>query len=90
MSMVEKVKTALRIQHNFLDADITDTINTARAEMIRAGVKREIAQGDSDLIQMAIKTYCLYIYASDQKKADGYYISWAFQLDNLRKSKLEN
>lgn len=85
--MLEKVKLALRINHNLLDSDIEDTINTARNEMIRAGVAEEVASGSSDLVEMAIKTYCLFVYANE-KMVDGYFKSWQYQLDCIRKSNL--
>lgn len=89
MTMLEKVKKALRISHDYLNEDIEDTINTARAELIRSGVDKAIAEGDSDLVQMAIKTYCLFVYSDDQKKTDGYWKSWQYQLDCIRKSTFE-
>lgn len=86
--MLAKVKLALRISHNLLDSDIQDTISTARAELIRAGVAEDVANSDLGLVQMAIKTYCLYIYANDTKMQDGYFKSWESQLENIRKSTL--
>lgn len=83
--MLDKVKLALRIQHSMLDADILDTIGAARSELIRAGVPAHVAMGDSELVQMAIKTYCLYIYA-DEKRKDGFWKSLEIQIDQLRKS----
>ncbi|MBQ0112226.1 MAG: head-tail connector protein [Bacteroidales bacterium] len=89
MTMLAKVKVALRINHTFLDDDINDTINTARAELIRSGVDKELAESNIDLIQMAVKTYCQFVYAEDTKLADGYFKSWQYQLDNIRKSTIE-
>lgn len=86
--MLAKVKLALRISHNLLDSDINDTISTARAEMIRSGVSADVANSNLDVVQMAIKTYCLYVYANDTKMQDGYFKSWEFQLENIRKSTL--
>lgn len=86
--MLSKVKLALRISHTLLDNDIEDTIATAKEEMVRAGIDREVAESDNSLIEMAIKTYCQYIYANDVKKAEGYLQSWSYQLDNIRKSSL--
>ena len=61
--MLDKVKRALRISHSLLDDDITETINAARAEMIRSGVAEAKAKDDNDsLIVSAVKTYCLYIF----------------------------
>lgn len=85
--MLEKVKLSLRISHNYLDEDIMDTINTARAEMIRSGISEEKANDDTDsLIVGAIKTFCNYMYSSDNTRIEGFRISWEYQLDNLRKT----
>lgn len=86
--MLEKVKLALRITHNLLDNDILDTINTARSEMIRAGVSETVAESNRDIVEMAIKTYCQYIYANNEKMAEGFFKSWQYQLENIRKSTL--
>lgn len=86
--MLEKVKLALRISHNLLDSDIQDTINTARAEMVRAGVDELTAESNAEIVQSAIKTYCMYTYSSDSKLAEGYFNSWQYQLENIRKSTL--
>lgn len=86
MTILEKVKLALRISHTALDSDIEDTINTARLEMIRAGVSSNKANSDDDLINMAIKTYCLSVYANNPDMAEKYDVSFKYQLDNLRKS----
>lgn len=89
MTMLEKVKTALRISHTKLDSDITESIATARAEMVRAGVDSTVAESTNTLVESAIKTYCQYLYANDTKMAEGYFKSWEYQLDNIRKSSLE-
>lgn len=86
MTMLAKVKTALRISHTYLDDDIEDTISTARAELIRSGCSKDVAESNIELVQMAIKTYCQYIYADDTKLAEGYWKSWQFQMENIRKS----
>lgn len=85
--MLEKVKLALRISHSYLDEDILDTINIARAEMIRSGISKEKANDDEDsLIIGAIKTFCKYQFSSDNTRVEGFRISWEYQLDNLRKT----
>lgn len=83
--MLEKVKIALRIAHTHLDSEIEDNIALARAEMHRAGVPYHVANGSSKLVEGAIKTFCLYKFANS-KEADGYFKSWEYQLDNIRKS----
>lgn len=85
--MLEKVKLSLRISHDYLDEDIMDTINMARAEMIRSGISKEKANDDEDsLIVGAIKTYCNFVYSSDNARIEGFRNSWEYQLDNLRKT----
>ncbi len=84
--MLEKVKLALRISHNVLDSDINSTIDAARAELIRSGVSAEKANSEDVLVEGAIKTYCLFVYTNDDKRAQGFFESWQYQLDNLRKS----
>ena len=84
--MLEKIKNALRIKHSLLDDDIKDSISEARAEMLRSGVSKEVAESDHVLVKAAIKTYCLASFSSDSDMAEGYQKSWQYQLDNLRKS----
>lgn len=83
--MLDKVKTALRISHDRLDEEINDTIETARAELIRSGC--DLYSLDESLVRSAIITYCKYAFASDDKKRDGFLRSFQYQQDCLRKSK---
>lgn len=87
--MLDKVKLALRITHNLLDSEITETVAQARAEMVRAGVPSDVAESDNTLVEGAIKTFCLYRFANDTKMSEGFFKSWEYQLDNLRKSIVE-
>lgn len=87
MALLDKVKLSLRISHDRLDDDITDTIAACRLELIRAGVLEEIANAtDNELVDMAIKTYCQMVYSNSDKVKDGFSDSFKYQLDNLRKS----
>ena len=85
-TIVDKVKLALRISHNLLDAEISDVVTSARQELIRAGVNETIANSDREIVQTAIKTYALQYYASDVKETDRYGESFRYQCDCLRKS----
>ena len=85
-TIVDKVKLALRISHTLLDTEISDVITSARSEMERAGVNSDMAQGDSEIVETAIKTYALAYYASDVKDAERYQNSFSYQCDCLRKS----
>lgn len=87
--MLDRVKLALRISHNRLDSDIEDTMEAARAEMVRSGVSYDVAHGSHTLIETAVKTYCQAIYANDEKRAEGFMESWQYQLDNIRKSSMD-
>ena len=85
--MLERVKKAIRISHDLLDDEILETIDAARAEMVRAGVSESAAYSDTlDLINKAILTYCQAEYASDKAMAEKFTESWKYQLDNLRKT----
>lgn len=85
--MLETIKTALRISHTKFDTEITNTIAVARMELIRSGIIATVADAtDNKLINEAIKVYCLYSYSNNDKMADGYFKSWQYQVDNLRKS----
>lgn len=85
--MLETIKIALRISHTKLDNEINNTIAVARAELIRTGIHADKANATGDyLINEAIKTYCLFSYSNDDKMAEGYFNSWQYQVENLRKS----
>ncbi len=88
MTIFEKVKLALRISHDMLDNEINDAIKSARLEMIRAGVDRTVAEGSSELVETAIKTYALAYPPLVGNLTDGekYMNAFKYQLDNLRKS----
>lgn len=85
--MLEKMKIALRIKSNALDAEIQSVIGAARLELVRAGVKPEKANADDDdLIISAIRSYVLAQYSADTKLTEGYWKAFAYQLDCLRRS----
>lgn len=86
--MLEKVKLALRISHTQLDDEIEEVISEARADLIRSGVSPVKAQSEADpLICATIKSYVLSKLSSDPKVREGYFTSYLYQMDNLRKSK---
>lgn len=85
--MLKKMKIALRITTDRFDAEIKSVINAARMELIRAGVSPAKANANNDdLITAAIRAYVLATYSSDTKLVDGYWQSFEYQKDNLRKS----
>lgn len=87
MSMLEKMKTALRVKTSAFDDEIQSVINAARAEMVRAGVSQErVSDETDDLVTSAIRTYVLATYGTDTKLIDGYRQSFEYQCECLRKS----
>lgn len=90
--MLEKIKLALRISHTKLDDDINDNIAFAIQEMNRLGIDttKTVTDGETEtmdpLIYTAIKTYCQYAFTTDLKAQEGYFASWSYQLDCLRKT----
>lgn len=84
--MLDKVKLALRISHTLLDSEIAETIEEAKAELIRSGISPDAVDENDPQICGAIKTYCLYKYANDPKMTEGYLVSFQYQMDNLRKT----
>lgn len=85
-TIADKVKLALRISHNLLDAEINDVISSARQELKRAGVDATWAESDDEIVETAIKTYALAYFASETKDAERYNGSFLYQCDCLRKS----
>lgn len=85
LTIMEKVKLALRISHNLLNGEINDVITSAREELKRAGVSAEKADSNDEIIETAIKTYALAYYATT-KDAERYEESFKYQCDCLRKS----
>ena len=87
----DTVKTALRLgaaAGEALSPEIDRNIETARAELIRAGVPKEIAESGQVLIDNAIVTFCLMNLGS-QSLYERYRESWEYQVDCIRKSDME-
>lgn len=86
MAILDEVKLDIRISHNKLDSSIAAYIDAAKAEMARAGIISSAIVETDPLISEAIKTYCKYKFASDMKMREGFFLSWEYQVDCLRKS----
>lgn len=85
--MLEDVKKALRISHNLLDEEITETIEAARLDLVRLNVSRGMVyESDNPLVKKAIITFCKAEYANDTKMAERFEQSYEYQADKLRKS----
>ena len=68
--MLNKVKTSLRISHNVLDDDLTDTIEACLQDLDVCGVQDPYV-GDP-LILNAVKLFCKAAYTDDTGKAAAY------------------
>lgn len=58
MTIIEKVKMALRITTSDFDDEITDLINACLLDLQIAGVVLPTDETDDELILNAVKTYC--------------------------------
>lgn len=87
MALLSTVKTALRIRHSELDADIEANIAAAQEEMVRNSILVSKATDEFDpLVVRAIKTYCQAMYTDNTSDMEKYLASWQYQLDCLRKT----
>ena len=68
--MLNKIKTALRISHGALDADIQADIDACLADLRVCGVK--YAKEDDPLIFNAVKLFCRSVYTDDPAKGAEY------------------
>ena len=74
-ALLTKIKASLRITHDKLDADVTDTIEACLADLRVAGLRAEkldTAQEMDPLILNAVKLYCKAAYTDDPVKAARY------------------
>lgn len=85
MDMLDKVKKSMRISHNKLDDILLDDIETAKEEMIRAGVSLGAVNVPDRVTEATILAYCMWKNAPD-KDRDRAWESWVYHLDNVRKS----
>lgn len=60
-------------------------IKAARADMIRSGLSRVLAESEHPLVVDAITSFCLY-KMDDEQMREKYYEEYITQADNLRKS----
>ena len=69
-TLIEKVKLSARISGDAFDDDVQDMIESAREELIQAGVSREKANSDDDpLIIRALKIYTKANFGIDSPNA---------------------
>ena len=87
-TLFEAVKARLNIYRTDLkDEQIKDMISEAKAELERSGVLAERANDENDsLIRSAVKAYCQWKNTDDEKMANLFFKSFAYQQDCIRKS----
>ncbi len=82
--MLQDIKTALRVSHTALDAEITDLIEAARHDLILSGVSSVKAQDDTDpLIKRAITVYVKANFNADDQAAERFQSSYDSLKANL-------
>lgn len=86
MSALATVKQAKRIKHAKLDDEIKRHINTAKAELIRAGADEDVVNAGGSLVEEAVVTYCLMKLEDDLKLIEKYEDSFRIQSDQIRRS----
>lgn len=69
-AILDKVKTALRVDHHKLDGEIDDQIEAAVNDLRLVGV--DVENDGDPLILAAIKTYCLAHMTDNKSKAELY------------------
>ena len=86
--MDDPVKDALRLpaaSYAKLFGEIERNKDTARAEMIRVGISKEIVDGNSPLVTEAIVTYC-QMKMGRADYYERYKEAWEYMIDSIRKS----
>lgn len=74
-SLLQKVKTFLRISHGMLDEELGDSIQACLADLAICGIIVPVAQDPQQtdpLILNAIKLYCRAQYTDDSAKTEGF------------------
>lgn len=70
---VAGIRRYLRINHTHLDAEITDLIGAARADLLLGGIKADKVNDESDaLIKRAIVVYVKAEFGLDNADGDKY------------------
>lgn len=86
VTLLEKVKSSLRIDDTFLDIDIQDNIDACEADMQLCGILPSKIVDTDPLILRAIKTYCKSEYSSDDKESEKYRRAYEMLRDHLSMS----
>ena len=74
--MLEKIKTALRIEGTDLDIEINDLIEAAKIDLKLSGVAESKIVDTDPFVLRAITVYCQANYAFDEREAERYQRSY--------------
>lgn len=71
MAMLDDIKNVLRVSGTDFDVELNDLIESARQELLLAGVHATLANSNSDaLVKKAIMVYCKAEFGFDNQEAD--------------------
>ncbi len=68
--LLDKIKLALRLNHDLLDTEILALISACKQDLSLAGIKN--LSEEESMIEQAIKMYVKYIFEQDVKRAELY------------------
>lgn len=82
--MLELVRKALRVSHDTLDDEISDLIESARADLSLSGVGAEHVESNTDpMIKRAIITYAKAHFVADVEQAERFQVSYDLLKNHL-------
>ena len=85
--LIYDVRRYLRINHTHLDAEITDLIGAARADLLLGGIKEDKVRDEDDaLIRRAIVCYVKSEFGLDNDDAEKYRNSYEMLKRHLQLS----
>ena len=85
-TIIESVQLALRTKSTAIVPEIGEYVAQAQAELIRSGVSEDVVNASGELVNGAIKMYCISKMASDERQRVKAEESWLYQQDCLRKT----
>lgn len=91
MALLDDIKICLRVTNNALDAEVNMLIDSARADLVRAGIRDELVNPSSDsdiepMVKQAITCYCKAHFGYDNTEANRLRLSYEDTLNRLMNS----
>lgn len=72
MSMLDDMKTVLRVSNPAFDVEVEMLIEAAKADMVRVGIEPAHIDSDDPLVKMAVACYCKSRFGFDEPHAEQY------------------